>query len=180
MWHLWIVESYNIPSHNNNNPWIFYTIIYKNWLYTIIYTWTVYSQITDVLHHSFRHHPNGVFQCLSLVAEPYSYHLPFVAQLVRQSGDLRPCTKKKHVKLFPRYTSALPEGCVFLSKWAFRSSNAWGVNDVLRFRFFDGSMPMKSVKWFWPLLYLELNKLLLIDNWMTLTAASINSKRYSI
>lgn len=104
MWHLWIVESYNIPSHNNNNPWIFYTIIYKNWLYTIIYTWTVYSQITDVLHHSFRHHPNGVFQCLSLVAEPYSYHLPFVAQLVGQSGDLRPCTKKKNTSNSPLAT----------------------------------------------------------------------------
>lgn len=47
----------------------------------------------------------------------------------------------------------LPDGCVFRSKWAFNNSNACGVNDVLRFRFFDGSTPMKSVKWFWPPLY---------------------------
>lgn len=46
----------------------------------------------------------------------------------------------------------LPDGWVFRSKWALSNSNACGVNDVRRFRFFDGSTPIKSVKWFWPLL----------------------------
>lgn len=46
----------------------------------------------------------------------------------------------------------IPDGWVFRSKCAFSNSNACGVNDVRRFRFFDGSTPMNSVKWFWPLL----------------------------
>lgn len=45
-----------------------------------------------------------------------------------------------------------PDGWVFRSKWALSNSRACGVNDVRRFRFFDGSTPMKSVKWLWPLL----------------------------
>ena len=40
----------------------------------------------------------------------------------------------------------LPDGCVFLSKCSFRYSSACGVNEVLRFRFFDGSLPIKSVR----------------------------------
>lgn len=58
-----------------------------------------------------------------------------------------------------------PEGCVFLSKCAFSSSKACGVNDVRLFLFLDGSMPMKSVKWFWPLLYLEDKRLCWIIFW---------------
>lgn len=47
----------------------------------------------------------------------------------------------------------LPDGWVFRSKWAFSSSSACGVKEVRLLRFFDGSTPMKSVKWFWPVLY---------------------------
>ena len=46
-----------------------------------------------------------------------------------------------------------PEGCVFLSKYWFNTSSAWGVNDVRRFLFFDGSLPMKSVRFCTPFLY---------------------------
>lgn len=56
--------------------------------------------------------------------------------------------------IFKIKLNKLPDGCVFLSKWAFNNSKACGVNDVLLFRFFDGSTPMKSVRWFCPDLYL--------------------------
>ena len=46
-----------------------------------------------------------------------------------------------------------PEGCVFLSKCSFRTSSAWGVNDVRRLRFFDGSLPMNSERFCMPFLY---------------------------
>lgn len=55
---------------------------------------------------------------------------------------------------------------MFLSKWAFNNSKACGVNDVRRFRFFDGSTPMKSVKWFWPLLYRFQWLEMLISTWL--------------
>jgi len=45
-----------------------------------------------------------------------------------------------------------PEGCVFRSKYSLRTSSACGVNDVRRLRFFDGSLPMKSVKFCMPFL----------------------------
>lgn len=40
----------------------------------------------------------------------------------------------------------LPDGCVFLSKCTLSNSKACGVKDVRRLRFFDGSIPMNSVK----------------------------------
>lgn len=52
-----------------------------------------------------------------------------------------------------RSESHSPDGCVFRSKWAFNNSKACGVNDVLRFRFLDGSTPIKSFRWLWLPLY---------------------------
>lgn len=75
------------------------------------------------------------------------------------------------------YIQNVPEGCVFLSKCALSNSKACGVNDVLRFLFFDGSIPIKSVKWFCPLLYLQQKKIELILNFnmSRLVYKSINS-----
>jgi len=49
----------------------------------------------------------------------------------------------------------LPDGCVFLSKNLFSSSKACGVNEVLRLRFLEGSLPMNSVRFCIPFLYLS-------------------------
>lgn len=49
----------------------------------------------------------------------------------------------------------LPDGWVFLSKKLFRTSSACGVNEVRRLRFLDGSLPIKSVRFWIPFLYLS-------------------------
>lgn len=38
-----------------------------------------HGSLNENLDHAFRHHSHGVFKRLSLVAEPYSDDLPFVA-----------------------------------------------------------------------------------------------------
>lgn len=123
-----------------------------------------------ILDHSLGHHSHSVFERLALITEPNSYHFTFVAQLMCKTGYFRPCGIKilvvqmetESIRLKSKthlenarplnHMKILPDGCVFRSKWAFSSSNACGVNDVRRFRFFDGSTPIKSVKWLWPLL----------------------------
>ena len=52
-----------------------------------------------------------------------------------------------------RHFPHLPEGWVFRSKCSLRTSRAWGVKEVRRFRFFDGSLPMNSDKFCMPFLY---------------------------
>ena len=39
---------------------------------------------------------------------------------------------------------------MFFSKWLLRISSAWGVNEVLRLRFFEGSLPINSVRFCMP------------------------------
>ena len=56
-------------------------------------------------------------------------------------------------KIFQVFWTMLPDGCVFLSKNLLRSSSACGVNDVRRLRFFDGSLPINSVRFCIPFLY---------------------------
>ena len=58
----------------------------------------------------------------------------------------------KHGDLDLTFTN-IPEGWVFRSKNPFNTSSACGVNDVRRFRFLDGSLPMNSVKFWTPFLY---------------------------
>lgn len=107
------------------------------------------------LNHSFRHHSNSIFQCLPFITKPNSYYFSFIAELMSQSSDFSSWNiiRLYCQRLLIKESIYLPDGCVFLSKWAFNSSKACGVNDVRRFRFFDGSTPMKSVRWFCPLLY---------------------------
>lgn len=127
------------------------------------------TKIRESSDHSFGHHSHSIFKRLTFITKPNSYHLTFVAQLMCEAGYFRTCgfsviinvctkcrymiadSKNKQQQPIKSYKN-LPDGWVFRSKWAFNSSNACGVNDVRRFRFFDGSTPIKSVKWLWPLL----------------------------
>ena len=49
-------------------------------------------------------------------------------------------------------TSDVPLGCVHVWKCVLRISRAWGVKDVRRLRFFNGSLPTKSDKFCTPFL----------------------------
>lgn len=56
---------------------------------------------------------------------------------------------------FNEHVTTIPVGWVFLSKYWLSNSRACGVNDVRRFRFLLGSLPIKSVRFWTPFLYLS-------------------------